>query len=346
MKLSVLAAKIGAQLENCSIDVEIQGVAPVEEAGNGQIAYVGNSFERTEARHSEASALITAPGLRGTTLPRLCGLDPYLLFARVVEIFHEPTCYEKGIHPTAVIHESAKIGTGASISAYVVIDRDVVIGADAVLLPHVVIYRGARIGNKFFAHAHVVVRENCRIGDNVVLQSGAVIGTDGFGYVKEKSGGRMMWKKVLHTGSVILGDEVEVQANACIDRSDDGDTRIGPGVKIGDLVHVAHKASVADRSLLLPQVAVAGRAKVGKNVVVSGQAGVAGNCEIADDAVVLAQGGVIGNIGTGKVVSGYPAIDHHEFLRSFAVFRRLPQLAKRVRRNSSRGRGQLPSGVA
>jgi UDP-3-O-[3-hydroxymyristoyl] glucosamine N-acyltransferase len=336
MELSVLAVKVGGYLESYSGNMDIRGVAPVEEAKSGHIAYVGNSAERAAAKHSGASALITPPGLNGMVVPRICGTDPYLLFARVIEIFHKPPQYEKGIHPTAVIHESAKIGAHASIAAYVVIDRDVEIGRDAVLLPHVVIYRGARIGKNFFAHAHAIVRENCHLGDNVVLQNGALIGTDGFGFVRETSADRVTWKKVLHTGSVILGDDVEVQSNACINRSDDGDTRIGSNVKIGDLVHVAHKASVATGSVLLPQVAVAGRARVGKNVVISGQAGIAGNCEIADDAVVLSQSGVIGRVGPGKVVSGFPAINHQDFLRSFAVFRRLPQLAQRLRRASSK----------
>jgi UDP-3-O-[3-hydroxymyristoyl] glucosamine N-acyltransferase len=336
MELSELAAKVGAHLENYSGKVEIRGVAPIEEAQSGQIAYVGNPAERAAAEHSGASALITVCRFKGSAVPRLCGVDPYLLFARVLEIFHVPLPYEKGIHSTAVIHDSARIGANASIGAYVVIDRDVEIGPGAVLLPHVVIYRGARIGANFFAHAHAVVRENCRLGDNVVLQNGAVIGSDGFGFVREPNGDRVMWKKVLHTGSLILGDNVEVQSNACINRSDDGDTRIGSGVKIGDLVHVGHKASVAAGSLLLPQVAVAGRVKVGKNVRILGQSGVAGNCEIADGAVVLSRSGVIGHIGAGKVVCGFPAIDHKDFLRSFALVKRLPQLTQGLRRASSR----------
>jgi len=334
MNLSELATKVGGQLENFQADVEIQTVAPIEEARSGEIAYVGNSAERAAARNSEASAIIAAPGLRGLSMPCLCGIDPYLLFARVIEVFHAPPRYEIGIHPTAIIHASAKIGLNASIGAYVVIDRDVEIGPDAVLLPHVVIYRGARIGRNFFAHAHAVVRENCRLGDNLELQNGAVIGTDGFGFVREKRDGVLGWKKVLHTGSVIVGDDVEVQANACINRSDDGNTRIGSGVKIGDLVHVAHKASVADRALLLPLVGIAGRAKVGRDAVVSGQAGVAGHCEVGDSAVVLSQGGVIGRIGKGEVVSGFPAIDHQQFLKSFAAFRRLPHLVEQLRRAS------------
>jgi len=336
MRVSELAAKVGGRLENLCADIEIHGVAPVEEAQGGQIAYVGNSAQRTAAKYSRAAALITVSGVAGFAGPQICGNDPYLLFARVVRIFREPPLYEKGIHSTAVIDKSARIGANASIGAYVVIDRDVEIGTDAVLLPHVVIYRGARIGNNFFAHAHAVVREHCYLGDNVVLQNGAMIGTDGFGFVREPGIDGGVWKKVPHAGSVVLGDDVEVQSNACINRSDDGDTRIGSGVKIGDLVHVAHKVSIAAHSLLLPLAAVAGRSRVGKNVIISGQAGVAGNCEIADDAVVMAHSGVVGRVRAGEVVSGFPAIGHKEFLRSFALFRRLPQLTKGIQRASAR----------
>jgi UDP-3-O-[3-hydroxymyristoyl] glucosamine N-acyltransferase len=335
MKLSDLAQTVGGQLENYGADVDIGGVAPIDAAENGDIAYVGNAAERVLIRNCRASAFITSFGiLPGCKVPQLCGNDPYLLFARVVRIFHPPLQYEPGIHPTAVIHESANIGARACIGAYVVIDRDVHIGDDAVLLPHVVIYRGARIGNKFFAHAHAVVREYCCIGDNVVLQNGAMIGTDGFGFVCESPDNQASWRKVIHAGSVTLGDEVEVQSNACINRSEIGYTRIGTGAKIGDLVHVAHRANVGTCSLLSPQVAVAGRVKLGRNVIIAGQAGVAGDCEIADNAVVMAQSGVIGRIEAGKVVSGFPAIDHKEFLRSFAVFRRLPQLIQGLQRAS------------
>jgi len=336
MKISELTAKVAAELENRGADIEIHGVAPVEEAQSGQIAYVGNPAERAAVKTTGASALITGYERLDSDLPRLCGMDPYLLFKRVVEIFHVQPEYEKGIHPTAVIHDSAKIGANASIGAYVVIDRDVEIGADAVLLPHVVIYRGARIGNQFFAHAHAVVRENCRIGDDVVLQNGAVIGTDGFGFVRETSGDQVVWRKVPHAGSVILGDHVEVQSNACVNRSDDGDTHIGSGVKIGDLVHVGHKVRIAANSLVLPQVALAGRVKVGQNVKILAQSGVSGNCEIGDGAMVMARTGVIGHIEAGKAVTGFPAIDHMEFLRSFAVLRRLPQLTDGLRRASAR----------
>ena len=344
MKLSDLAKIVGGHLENYHVDVDIRGLAPIDTAENGDITYVGSAPERAMIGVSGASAVISSFGfLPGCKVPQVCGNDPYLLFARVASIFHPPLQYEPGIHPTAVIHESAKIGDRACIGAYVVIDRDVQIGDDAVLLPHVVIYRGTRIGNKFFAHAHAVVREYCCLGNNVVLQNGAMIGTDGFGFVCESPKNQVRWHKVIHAGSVTLGDEVEVQSNACINRSEVGQTQIGTGAKIGDLVHVAHQARVGACSLLSPQVGVAGRVKLGRNVIVAGQAGVAGDCEIEDNAVVMAQSGVIGRVEAGKVVSGFPAIDHKEFLRSFAIFRRLPQLTQSLLRASKMGPSRRPS---
>ena len=341
MKLSKIAAVVGGYLQNCSSDVDIRGVAPLDEAGTGDIAHVGNPAERAAARCSRASALISSfARLPGCRVPRLCGDDPYLLFARVVRIFHPSLQYEPGIHHTAVIHESAKIGARACIGAYVVIDRDVHIGDDAVLLPHVVIYRGAKIGHKFFAHAHAVIREFCRLGDNVVLQNGAMIGTDGFGFVCESPGDRVRWRKVIHAGSVALGDDVEVQSNACINRSEVGHTQIESGSKIGDLVHVAHRAYVGTCNLLSPQAGVAGRVKLGRNVIIGGQAGIAGDSEVGDAAVIMAQAGVIGRIEAGKVVSGFPAIDHREYLRSFSIFRELPKRTPTGLRVSRKRRGR------
>jgi UDP-3-O-[3-hydroxymyristoyl] glucosamine N-acyltransferase len=334
MKLSELAVKIGSRLENCTEDVDISAVSPIEEAGPGEIAYVSSLRELVAARSSKAAAVICPNGVPPVSMPMLRGEDPYLLFARVLEVFHCPFQYETTIHPTAVIHPLARIGPNASIGPYVVIDQDVEIGCDATLLPHVVIYRGARIGNNFLAHAHAVVREYCRLGDNVVLQNGAVIGSDGFGFVKEQTEGQITCKKVMHPGAAVLDDDVEVQANACVNRSDNGETRIKRGVKIGDLVHIGHKSTVEENTMVLPQVGLAGRTQIGRNVTLLGQSGVAGYCEVGDGAVVMAKSGVINNIPAGKEVSGFPAIDHRSFLRSFATFKRLPTYTRNLRKGA------------
>jgi UDP-3-O-[3-hydroxymyristoyl] glucosamine N-acyltransferase len=227
-----------------------------------------------------------------------------------------------------VVHESAKIGSGASIGPYVVIDEDVVIGDHCVLLAHVVIYRGARIGHHFFAHAHGVVREHCRLGDHVTLQNGAVVGADGFGFAKD---GQARWHKIVQSGPAVLEDEVEVQANACVDRASIGETRVRRGAKIDNLVQVGHGSAVGEDALLCAQVGLAGSTKVGKNVILAGQVGVAGHCELGDGVVATAQSGIPNDVQAGKMVSGYPAMDNKHWLRCVAVFNRLPEIAKTVR---------------
>jgi UDP-3-O-[3-hydroxymyristoyl] glucosamine N-acyltransferase len=219
------------------------------------------------------------------------------------------------------------VGAEAHIGAFVVIENGATIGDHAVLLPHVVIYRNARIGNNFFAHAHSIVREDCVLGDNVVLQNGAVIGSDGFGFARD--GGH--WEKITQSGPAILESDVEVQANACIDRASVGETRIARGVKIDNLAQVGHGSVVGEHTLLCAQVGLAGSTVVGRNVIIAGQAGVAGHCNVGDDVVITAQSGTHGDIPAGSMVSGSPAFDHKQWLRAVNAFAKLPELAKTVR---------------
>lgn len=335
MKISELASKAGARLENCPEELEITGLAPVEEATVGQLAFVPNANDLATAKRTHASAVILPSRFPALPLPMLRGDDAYLVLANVVDALHEPVRYEPGIHPTAVIHPSARVGARASIGAFVVIDRDVEIGADAVILPHVVIYRGARIGRNFFAHAHAVVREYCRLGDNVTLQNGAVIGGDGFGFAEDVKDGHATWKKLAHHGCVVLHDDVEVQTNACVDRSPIGATRIGRDVKIGALATVGHEATVDERTIVCPQVGIAGATNVGKDVVLFGQVGVAGDLTIGDGVTVMAQSGVASDVPQALVVSGSPAIDHMRWLRCTAILKRLPELTRALRASAT-----------
>jgi UDP-3-O-[3-hydroxymyristoyl] glucosamine N-acyltransferase len=204
----------------------------------------------------------------------------------------------------------------------------VVIGEGAVLLPHVVVYRGARIGKNLFAHAHAVVREFCALGDNVVLQNGAIIGGDGFGFAKDDAG---HWEKIVQSGPAVLEDDVEVQANACVDRASVGETRIRRGVKIDNLAQVGHGSTVGEDSLLCAQVGLAGSSEIGKSAVLAGQAGVAGHCHVGDRVVITAQSGTHGDIEAGSIVSGSPAFDNKEWLRAVAAFRKLPEMARTLR---------------
>jgi UDP-3-O-[3-hydroxymyristoyl] glucosamine N-acyltransferase len=254
--------------------------------------------------------------------------DPYLAFARALQLFHPARVYSPGVHATAVVDASAKIGKGAHIGPYVVIGENVTIGANAVLLAHVVIYHGVRIGDNFFAHAHAVVRENCRIGSNVLLQNGVVIGSDGFGFAKTAEG---RWHKIPQPAPVVMGDDVEVQANSCIDRASVGETRIKRGVKIDNLVQVGHGSTVGEDSLLCSQVGIAGSTEIGNRVILTGQVGVVGHCKVGDNAIVTPQSGVANDIAAGALVSGAPAVDHRLWLKYSAILPRLPEIVRAVR---------------
>jgi UDP-3-O-[3-hydroxymyristoyl] glucosamine N-acyltransferase len=328
MKLSEIASRLGAELHGDG-DAEITGVAGIEQAQPDQITFVANPKYASLARTTRAAAILVEPDFApldnvATLRIRNC----YRAFAEAITFFYTAPQYAPGIHPTAVIDPSATIGTGAHIGAYAVIDAHVSIGADAVLLPHVVIYRGAQIGDRFFAHAHAIVREFCVLGHDVVLQNGAIVGADGFGYAREQNGA---WTKIVQSGRAVLADKVEVQANACIDRASIGETRIGEGSKIDNLVQVGHGSTVGEHTLLCSQVGLAGSTEIGDRVILAGQVGVAGHLKVGDGAIATAQSGIPGNVAAGATVSGYPAMDNRQWLRCVAAFNRLPEMVRELR---------------
>jgi UDP-3-O-[3-hydroxymyristoyl] glucosamine N-acyltransferase len=329
MQLREIAARLGARLENGSPETEITGVAGIEDAGPGQLTFIANPRYAAAARTTKAAAVIVAEDFPAISAAMLRSKNPYLDFARALEMFYQPPQYAPGIHPTAVVHPSAKIGRNAHIGPYVVIAGDVEIGDNAVLLAHAVIYCGARIGDNFLAHSHAIVREFCRVGNNVVLQNGVVVGGDGFGFAKDDSG---HWHKIVQSGPTVIEDDVEIQANACIDRASVGETRIGRGAKIDNLVQVGHGSSVGEDTLLCAQVGLAGSTEVGNKVILAGQVGVAGHCTVGDGAIATAQSGIPNDVPAGAIVSGYPAIDNKLWLRCVAVFNRLPEIAKLLRK--------------
>jgi len=340
MKLSEVAERLGAKLEG-DPEIEIVSAAGLEDAGPGQLTFVANPKYVPLARTTRASAVLVDPSFEAISAATLRIVNPYLAFARALELLYPSTPYPVGVHPTAVIAPTARVGAGAHIGAYVVIGDHAVVGENAVLLPHAVLYPGVEIGSHFFAHAHAVVRENCRLGDHVTLQNGAIIGADGFGFARITSApAGSAWHKIPQTGPAILEDNVEVQANSTVDRASIGQTRIGPGVKIDNLVQVGHGSSVDADTLLCAQVGLAGSTHVGRNVILAGQVGVAGHCTIGDGAVATAQSGIPGDVPAGATVSGYPAMDNRRWLRSVAVVQRLPELIRELKgRSSTAARG-------
>ena len=329
MKLSAIAAALEVRLENGSPDTEIRGLNGIEQAGPGELTFVSNPKYAAAARTTRAAAVIVSEDFPAIPTAMLRAKDPYLSFAKALELFHAPIRYASGVHPTAVVHASARIGASAHIGPYVVIDEDVEIGADAVLLSHVVIYRGVKIGNHFFAHAHATVRENCRIGNNVLLHNGVVVGSDGFGFARTSEG---HWHKIPQPAPVILEDDVEVQANSCIDRASVGETRIKRGVKLDNLVQVGHGSTVGEDALLCSQVGIAGSTEIGNRVILTGQVGVVGHVKIGDNAIVTPQSGVANDIAAKALVSGAPAVDHKLWLKYSAILPRLPEIVRAMRK--------------
>jgi len=331
MKLYEIAQILGATLENALPETEVTGVAGIEEAGPQQITFISNPKYAAMARTTQAAAILVTPEFPADGRPILRHANPYLAFARTLELFYQPPKYALGIHPTAVIDPTAKVGEGAHIGPYVVIDAGAVIGDDAVLLAHVVIYRGAKIGHRFFAHSHAQVREYCKLGDDIILQNGVVIGADGFGFARDGGKG---WHKIVQSGITRLADRVEVQANSCVDRASIGETVVGLDTKIDNLTQVGHGCSVGEHTMLCSQVGLGGSSHVGNNVILAGQVGVAGHLTIGNGAVATAQTGIPGDVAAGATVSGYPAIENRQWLRAVAVFHKLPELAKALRKLS------------
>ena len=328
MKLGELATRLGAELRG-DAELEITGVKGIEEAGPTEVTFVANPRYSALARTTRAAAVLVEPGFPEIATPTLRVKNPYLAFSRALGCFYQPPAYAPGIHPTAVIDPTAEIGEEVHIGAYVVIGAGVKLGANAILLPHVVLYPGVETGSHFFAHAHAVVREYCILGDHVTLENGVILGADGFGFAKNEAG---HWEKIPQSGPVRIGNRVNVQANATVDRATVGETRIGDGTKIDNLVQVGHASHVGENTLLCSQTGLAGSSEVGNNVILAGQVGIAGHCAIGDGVIVTAQSGVSHDIPAGKTISGSPGFDNRTWLRAVTVFQRLPELIKRLDR--------------
>jgi UDP-3-O-[3-hydroxymyristoyl] glucosamine N-acyltransferase len=326
VRLSEIAARLNCTLRGDGT-VDITGVLGIDEAGAGHLTFVSNAKYAAKARTTKAGAVIVADEFPDVPTATLRTSNPYLAFARAVELFYSAPKPPPGIDSSARIAGSANIGVGAAIGPYVVIEDDVRIGDNCTIYPFVHICRGANIGANFKAYAHVTVREFCVIGNDVILQDGAKIGTDGFGYAKQGDGS---YYKIVQSGIVILEDAVEVGANATIDRGTIGETRVRRGAKVDNLVQVGHASDVGENTLLCAQVGLAGSSKIGRNVILTGQVGVAGHLEIGDRVIATAQTGIPNSIEPDKIVSGYPAIENKLWLKSSAIFKRLPELLKRI----------------
>ena len=341
MKLRELAQVLGCELAGNG-EIEITGVAGVEHAGPSELTFLANSKYAPKVKQTRAAAILATEPVVNPPLATLVSENPYHDFARSLALFYQPPRHAPGIHPSAVVAPTARIGAGASIGPYVVVGENVTIGRNAVLHPHVVVYTGAHIGDDFYAHSHCVVRENCRIGNRVILQNGVVIGGDGFGFAKRSDGTHY---KIVQSGITVIEDDVEVQSLTSVDRATVGETRVKRGAKIDSLVQIGHACVVGEDNIICAQAGLAGSSVLGNSVLLAGQVGVSGHLTIHDNAVVYAQSGIGGDVAPGSVVSGSPAFDSREWLRAITAFQRLPELLRTVRQLERR-LAELEKGAA
>lgn len=326
MRLSELAEKIGAELRG-DPGAEVQRVSTLDRAGPGEVTFLSNPKYRPLLASTRATAVIVGPqdAVEGPAL--LVTENPYLAFARAVALLHPRHRPAAGVEPGAFVHPEARLGEGVAVMAGAYVDAGAEVGDGTVLYPGVYVGRGARVGRDCTLYPNAVVREDCVLGDRVVLQPGAVVGSDGYGYARD--GHRHV--PIPQVGIVVLEDDVEVGANTAIDRAALGETRIGRGTKIDNLVQIGHNVRVGEDCLIVAQVGVSGSTRIGNRVVLAGQVGVAGHLSVGDGAMVGAQSGIGSDVPPGAVVSGSPAIPHGEWLRAQAVVKRLPEMRRELK---------------
>lgn len=325
MRLSELARKVGATVDGDE-SLEISGLAPIETAGPGDLTFVANPRYARFLATTGAAAVIVGEDVDTGGLTAVRAPEPYTAFVAALTLFDRRPVPAPGIHPTAVIAPTARIGEGAYVGAYSVIGENATIGCNARIFPHVVIYPEVRVGDRFTAHSGAVVRECAILGDDVTLQPGAVLGSDGFGFLPVGD----IPLAIPQIGSVELGDGVDVGANTTIDRAAVGVTRLAKGVKLDNLVQVAHGCSIGEASMLAAQVGLAGSTVLGRGVMAGGQAGASGHLQVGDGARLAARTVVTSDVEPGKTVAGFPATDIAKWRRNVAASMRLPEILKRV----------------
>jgi len=324
VKLREIAAALECGLEGDG-EIEILRLTGIEQAQAGDLTFFANAKYSARLRATQASAVILGERAEAAPCAMLRTANPYLAFAHAAELLAPRPVATPGIHLLAHVAPTAVIAPDATIAAFVSVGAGVRVGAGTVVYPHVTIGDDAVIGDGCVIHARVSIRERVTIGNRVVIQDGAVIGSDGFGFAHQADGTHY---KIPQTGGVVIEDDVEIGANSTIDRPAVGETRIGAGTKIDNLVQVAHGVTIGRDVLLAAQVGIAGSTTIEDRVTLAGQVGVAGHLTLGKGVVASAQTGIPNSVEAGTFVSGYPAIDNRDWLKSSAVFRRLPELKK------------------
>lgn len=328
-RLSDLAARAGARLDGDG-DVVVTGIAPIEEAGPGQVTFLANPKYTPFARASAASAIIAKARVEGAQTAFLLSDNPYFTFACVVELFHPPVRRSPGISAASSVHPGARLGKDVTVSPFAVVEKGAVVGDRTVLFPGVIVGEDAAVGEDCLLYPHVVLYQGVRVGSRVILHAGCVIGSDGFGFAPAREG----FRKIPQVGTVEIGDDVEIGANTTVDRAALGVTRIGKGTKLDNLVQVGHNVVIGNDTAIAAQTGISGSCKIGSRVMIGGQAGLAGHLEVEDGILLGAKCGVPETLraSEAKVWSGIPAMPHPTWLRMAMLLPRLPELFRRVKR--------------
>ncbi len=332
MKLRDLAALVNGEVEGDG-DLDIRRVAKIEEAQAGDITFVANPKYQKFVETTDASAVIVARDLQASVRPRRTLVrvkDPYLSFLKVLVHFNPPADpLPPGIHPSAVIAPTATVGSDVRIGAHVVVGERVVVGEGAMLCHNVVVGDGAEVGQSSILYPNVTVYHGCKIGARVIIHAGTTIGSDGFGFAPKADGS---YEKIPQMGIVVIEDDVEIGANCAVDRATLGETRIKRGVKLDNLIQVAHNVVIGENTVCAAQAGISGSTKIGKNCQLGGQAGLTGHLEIADGTKIGAQSGVHRSVEKpNTTIFGCPAYPQREALRMHGAVTQLPDLISTVR---------------
>lgn len=329
--MNVTVGEIAAQVGGSVIgdeSVRLTGLNGIRQAGEGELSFISSARYMRYLDESKAAALLVPPSIREACMPLIQVADPYAAFLSVLDRFLPPrAAHPQGIHPSAVIGENVVLGRNVALDAHVTIASNAVLGDNVCLYAGVYIGHRARIGSDTVIFPNVSILEGVVVGARCTIHSGTVIGSDGFGYAPGPDGPR----KIPQVGNVILGDDVEVGANTAIDRATFGSTIIGSGTKIDNLVQIGHNVEMGSACIICGNAGISGSAILGNGVTIAAAAGVAGHLEIGDGAVVAGLSGVTKSIEPGKVVSGFPAIDHDRDKRIVVSMRHLPDALHEIR---------------
>jgi len=341
MKLAELAEKTSCVIEQGSEDLDIASTAGLDLAASGDVTFLANPKYFPQIAETKASAIFLNEDVEidRSDIAVLRAADAYVAYTEAMRLFFPEPEIHAFVHPTAVVDPSATVDANVELHANVVIGAKAKIARGCRIMPNATIYDGVSIGENTTIHSGVSIRENCEVGARCIIHNNSTIGSDGFGYARTPE---KKWLKIPQTGRVVLEDDVEIGANSSIDCASVGETRIKRGTKIDNLVQIGHSCTIDEDTLICSQTGLAGSSYIGKRVILTGQVGIAGHLKVGDDVVITAKSATSHDVEPGKVISGIPAFDNREWLRSISAFRKLGEMAQRLRKLEKKVFGSEP----